>query len=510
MWLRLFIPVLLILSSCARNPVTGKREVAFISEDRELSIGEESYLPLQQIQGGDLVRDPEVSDYVARVGEKLAEVSHRPHLPWEFTVVNNSTPNAWALPGGKVAINRGLLTELESEAELAAVLGHEIAHATARHGAKNLERATLMQGGLQALGATLSNREWGDYVLGASAIGANVLLSRYSRSHELEADQVGIDYMVKAGYNPEAAVSLQEKFVKLSGGNNSSWLEGLFASHPPAQDRVEANRRHALPFQIEGRTGRELYQRTMVMLERTSDTYAKIDQATALFNDGKVQEAESLIRSAIKEDPMEAHSWGLLGRCRLALDDPSDAIDALDQAIVLNDHYYDFFLLRSQAYEMIGEENQVRMDLEKSVALLPTTEGHHSLAQLDLADGLQTEAMAHLAIASSAQTELGRKSLMQLTELELPIQPGKYIAITPRLDDRGFLMLTANNQSVLAVEDVMVEMISEKGSQNFRFRGKIGAKDNRILTTRIGPYASQAALLQDLKRLEVTGARLVR
>ena len=124
-----------MLGSCAVNPVTGQRELGFISEQRELTIGAEQYSPSQQSQGGQFSVDPELTDYVQGVGQRLAEVSDRP-LPYEFVVLNNSVPNAWALPGGKIAVNRGLLSELNNEAELAAVLGHEIVHAAARHGAQ--------------------------------------------------------------------------------------------------------------------------------------------------------------------------------------------------------------------------------------------------------------------------------------------------------------------------------------------------------------------------------------
>jgi predicted Zn-dependent protease len=122
------------LAGCVINPVTGDRELALVSADQELAIGEQQYLPSQQMQGGDYTLDPALTNYVEGVGQKVAAVSDRA-LPYEFVVLNSSVPNAWALPGGKIAVNRGLLMELQSEAELAAVLGHEIVHAAARHGA---------------------------------------------------------------------------------------------------------------------------------------------------------------------------------------------------------------------------------------------------------------------------------------------------------------------------------------------------------------------------------------
>ena len=128
-----------VFAGCATNPVTGKSELSIVSESWELKTGAQQYLPARQSQGGDYVADPGVQAYVQEVGNKVAAVSDR-SLPYEFAVINDSTPNAWALPGGKIAINRGLLTELDSEAELAAVLGHEVVHAAAKHSAKSIQR----------------------------------------------------------------------------------------------------------------------------------------------------------------------------------------------------------------------------------------------------------------------------------------------------------------------------------------------------------------------------------
>ena len=135
--------MLALLAGCAVNPVTGRNELSLVSEQQELAIGAQQYALARQSQGGDYEVDHELTAYVNQVGQKLAAVSDR-RLPYEFKVLNNTVPHAWALPGGKIAINRGLLTEIESEAELAAVLGHEAVHAAARHTAQQQSRAMLL------------------------------------------------------------------------------------------------------------------------------------------------------------------------------------------------------------------------------------------------------------------------------------------------------------------------------------------------------------------------------
>jgi predicted Zn-dependent protease len=237
--------LLLTLSACGTNPVTGKREIQFVSEAQELQIGEQHYAPTRQSEGGDFKMVPELTTYVSEVGQKLAVVADR-KLPYEFVVLNSSVPNAWALPGGKIAINRGLLTELRSEAELAAVLGHEIVHAAARHGAKAQERGTLLQAGLAVatIGAAVggADQNVAGLLIQGAGLGAQLVQTKYGRDQELEADLYGMRYMKGAGYDPWGAVTLQEAFVRLSsetGAKPQGFIEGLFASHPPSQERVE-------------------------------------------------------------------------------------------------------------------------------------------------------------------------------------------------------------------------------------------------------------------------------
>src|SRR5690606_24843525 len=243
---------LVIAGGCVINPVTGDRELALVSADQEIAIGEQQYLPSRQMQGGDYVVDRELTAYVSQVGQRLAAVSDR-NLPHEFVGLNNSVPNAWALPAGKIAVNRGLLMELDNEAELAAVLGHEIVHAAARHGALAMQRGLLLQGVLVAASVATSDDDYSNLAVGAASIGAQLINQRHGRDAELESDLYGMRYMSKAGYDPRAAVSLQETFVRLSQGQGEQgWLAGLFASHPPSQERVERNRQTAAQLPMGG------------------------------------------------------------------------------------------------------------------------------------------------------------------------------------------------------------------------------------------------------------------
>ncbi|MBD3648607.1 MAG: M48 family metalloprotease, partial [Pseudomonadales bacterium] len=193
-----------LVTGCTVNPVTGERELALVSEGQEVAIGREQYLPAQQSQGGQYTVDESLGRYVSDVGQRIASVSDR-NLPYEFVVLNNSTPNAWALPGGKIAVNRGLLTSLNNEAELAAVLGHEVVHSAARHGARSMQRGLILQGLVMATALSASDSDYANFIVGGAQLRAQLLNQKYGRDAELEADYYGMQYLDRAGYDPEAA-----------------------------------------------------------------------------------------------------------------------------------------------------------------------------------------------------------------------------------------------------------------------------------------------------------------
>ena len=146
---------------------------------------------------------------------RIHSVSHRPSLPVDFAVQNSSVPNAWAIPG-HVVITRGLLAGLDNEAEFAFVLGHEMGHVAARHSAQHMTYSVLQQIGLGAAGLALSGTEYADLALGVGAVGSSLLLLKYSRDDELEADRLGIEYLARLGYDPDNAVSAHRNLEKIS------------------------------------------------------------------------------------------------------------------------------------------------------------------------------------------------------------------------------------------------------------------------------------------------------
>ena len=414
----LIVLVCLVMGSCAKNPVTGKSELHLVSEQQEITIGEQYYPYMQQAEGGQYLADPSIQEYVKEVGMKLAKVSDRPDLPYDFVVLNNSVPNAWALPGGKIAINRGLLLELHSEAELAAVLAHEIVHSAARHGAKSMERALLMQAGLIGLDQALDGHKYEDVMMGTAAMGAGLIALKYSRGAELEADKYGIKYMAAAGYDPEAAVELQKTFLRLSQGHDQNWLSGLLATHPPSEERIKENEKTVAQYPKGGKIGTKIYEQKIAHLVKTEDAYKDLDAGYKAYLNGNEAKAFEFAKSGVKIEPKEGHLHNLEGKCMKLQKDYSDALMHFNKAIDCNDNYFDFYLQRGLLYQQMGRLGEAERDLDKSNRLLPSAEAHTALGFISLNQNRRLEAIEHFRMASEARGEAGNTARRMLLQLQ--------------------------------------------------------------------------------------------
>ena len=246
--LLLLFNLLLILFTgpgCAVNPVTGNQDIVMMSEQDEIALGRKSNQ--QVLQEYAAYDDPKLQAYVQSVGQQLAAKSHRTDLVYRFTVLDSKEVNAFALPGGYIYITRGLMGYLNSEAELAAVLGHEIGHVTARHAVRQYSAAQLAN-----IGATLG----AIFIPGMNTTASDqlvqffgtALLRGYGREHELEADQLGAEYLARAGYDPQAMLEVirvlknQETFevrAAKAEGREANIYHGLFSTHPDNDTRLQ-------------------------------------------------------------------------------------------------------------------------------------------------------------------------------------------------------------------------------------------------------------------------------
>ncbi len=512
---RLSIGLLLVaavLSGCAVNPVTGKTELSLVPESTELSIGKEQYLPSRQMQGGDYTTEPAINAYVSGIGQRLAAVSDR-KLPYEFSVINDSTPNAWALPGGKIAINRGLLTELNSEAELAAVLGHEIVHAAARHSAKGMERGILLQGAVLAAGIASQNSEFAQMAVGGATVGAGLITQKYGRDAERESDYYGMQYMARAGYDPRAAIDLQQTFVRLSEGRNSDWLSGLFSSHPPSQERVEANRQTASTLAAAGEVGLDRYQQQIAPLVKAKGAYAAYDKGRKALEAGQTAEALTLAQQALAAEPREALFHALRGDVRFKQGRYQDAVVNYDRAVERNNAYFHYYLQRGLALQELGQRDKAMADLEHSTKLLPTAPALNALGKSSLAQGDREQAKQYFAAAAESRSQPGQEAAASLVRLDLPDNPQQYLKVRLGLDRRNYLLAEVVNGTPLAVTDVeiVVLVIDSSGHRRqipVRLPGRIDSRQAARVATGIGPFADSKELRG--VQAQVVGAKILK
>ena len=236
---------LLAAAGCVTNPITGRQQFSIVGQPQLLSLAKQA-APAQLASDYGVISDAQVNAYVAKVGRKLvgtltaADVVY-PNMPFNFQVVNAVYINAYAFPDGTIAVTRGMLAELEDEAQLAAVLGHEIAHVNCGHTASAMSKSTVSDVLVSGVSGYLSSSgsQWADVVGTAGQLGSAAVLASYSREQERQADQGGMLYMVRAGYDPQGMVGLMNLLVRISGSNPSA-LERMFATHPMSAERLQA------------------------------------------------------------------------------------------------------------------------------------------------------------------------------------------------------------------------------------------------------------------------------
>jgi len=251
------------LISCAINPVTGKREFMLLSEGDEVALGQQT--DQQVIEQYGIYQDAKLSAYLAQLGQKMAQISHRPQLSYQFKVLDSPVINAFAVPGGYVYVTRGILSYLNDEAELAGVVAHELGHVNARHTAQQYSQMQLAQIGL-GLGVMLSE-DFRKYA-GLAQFGVNLLFLKFSRDNERQADDLGVEYSSKVGYDAYRMAAFFETLERLSGGSANSGLPDWFSTHPNPVDRIGAVRKKTAQWQgkLAGTTfvvNRDPYLRTV-------------------------------------------------------------------------------------------------------------------------------------------------------------------------------------------------------------------------------------------------------
>jgi predicted Zn-dependent protease len=324
-----------LLTGCAANPVTGKSQLMLVSEDEEIQIDKKNS-PYQFSADYGTVQDPLLAGYMERTGKGVAAQTHRPQMPYDFKVVNATYVNAYAFPGGSIAATRGILLTLKNEAELAALLGHELGHVNARHTAEQMSKGQITQGvigGLAAIAGT-QGQIYGQLASQLGAIGAGALLASYSRENEHEADRLGLDYMVKAGYGSKGFVGLMDMLNNLNK-HKTSTLELLFATHPMSSERyriavarVQESYRYAEALPLY----RERYMDHTANLRKIEPAIKKLQAGERAMAKKQYPQAEKEYEQALKQVPQDYAGLVMMAKCQLVQKKYAAAQRYADQA----------------------------------------------------------------------------------------------------------------------------------------------------------------------------------
>jgi beta-barrel assembly-enhancing protease len=309
-----------VAAGCATNPVTGSTQFMTVSEEEEIQI-DRQYSPMQFSDDYGPVQDTALNGYVSGVGRALASRTHRPNMPYSFRVVNATYINAYAFPGGSIACTRGILASLNDEAELAALLGHEIGHVNARHTAEQMSKgqvSNILVGGLSII-ADVAAPGLGQVASSLGGFGAGAFLASYSRDNERQADALGTEYMVKAGYGPDGMVELMEMLNSLNKSKPSA-IELMFSTHPMSDERYQSAV-NAVRTTYAGAKGLPLYRERYMdntarlrSIKGAIDEMQKGDKALAAKN---YSQAEDHYQTALKQAPNDYAGLVSMAKCQL-------------------------------------------------------------------------------------------------------------------------------------------------------------------------------------------------
>ena len=330
-------------------------------------------------------------------------------------------------------------------------------------------------------------------------MGAGLVHSKYGRDAEREADLYGMRYMARAGYDSEAAVQLQQTFVRLAKDQRRDWLAGLFASHPPSEERVADNRQTARELNVrEGAVGRERYRRMTARLKRNKPAYKAYDAAVRAAAAGQREQALQWVDQAISIEPQESLFLGLRGDLLAERNEPNQALQAYNRAIGYNPNFFKHYLARGFVKRQLGDAKGAGSDLRRSLDLLPTAEAKYGLGRLAMDSGDRKRAISLFREAASAQSAVGKAAARELARLDLRDNPSRYLKTALGLDPQGYLNVVVKNDATVTVTGVRVAIGRRSGSglrqtRSLRLGQSLRPGERRILKTDIGPISKKNA-----------------
>ncbi len=321
------------LQGCAVSPVTGERILVGMSREQEIAI-DRAQAPHQFSQDMGAVQDAGLNAYVTEVGQRLQGGVQRPDMPYSYRVLNANYVNAYTFPGGAMGVTRGIMADLKDEAELAALLGHELGHVNARHSAQRQGQSLLAQVAVVGLAVAAGDSQWAPLAGIGGQIGASALLASYSRSHEREADALGQAYLVQSGYPASGMTGLHELLID-GAEKQPSLLQTMFSSHPMSTERRDTARQAAqttYAASLKAPTQRERFMDRSAGLRRLKPTITACQNGETALSQKKLPDAQTQFGRALRLTPQDYPANLRMAQTLQALGKPQDARRYADAA----------------------------------------------------------------------------------------------------------------------------------------------------------------------------------
>lgn len=411
----LFLLFLVLSCATVQDPLTGKPTFTLLPPEQEIAIGKK-VIPQAINENNGLYPDEEVQNYIRKIGYKVASKSPR-QVDYQFFLVNSKEVNAFALPGGPVFVNRGLILILDNESELAGVMAHEVGHITARHHAKFLEKTYGMNILLNILAVATSNSQYQQVVMQLAQVSAGLLQLKYSRDQESEADALGVRFIYEAGYDPRGLISTFEKFKSMEKVSTPKWL----LSHPLPEDRIK-NVAYLIqtkyPDRLLLKKDSEEFKIVKQKLLKTNESFelvenakeniknknfsaalSNLNKAISLFpNNNAAYTYRALVYYSLKDyqkaylDSVKAYNLDknyflprlILGASLVKMNQYKEAIIVLEDAKKLIDTNPDLYYFLGVAYQEYGDKNLAIENLKTALNLTDGKRGWESDAKLRL------------------------------------------------------------------------------------------------------------------------------
>jgi len=407
------------LSGCATSPVTGETILVGMSEAQEKQT-DAQVAPHQFSQDLGAIQDESVNRYVADIGQRMGLLTHRPQMPYSYRVLNANYVNAYTFPGGAMGVTRGILADLDDEAQLAALLGHELGHVNARHAAQRQGQNLVAQAALAGLNVAAQNSDWGGLMSMGGQIGASALLAGYSREHEREADALGQEYLVKAGYPATGMVRLHQLLVSEEKAA-PSLLQTMFSTHPMSRERMDAaqaaaDSRYRISNSLDAR--RERFMDSTASLRRIRPTIDACKNGETAMATKQYAKAQAEFQSALAKTPRDYASNLRMAQCLQAQGQTAKAVSYADNA-------REIYPQEAQAYKLAGvlalqqrDAGRAYQNLDRFDRLLPGDAGITFLKGISLEGMGNRQAAAQHYAAYLRQSQQGNAAQYSYNRLK--------------------------------------------------------------------------------------------